>query len=813
MHKDQRKFKLPYRLVAVVLAMTWAHARGADYAVHVVEPAVTNHMILQDDPLPPVCKPGTVMTVWACRGEYEPASFVVTASKPLEQVRIEVGPVTGPSKSWPGDAVDVRVVKEVYRDMPGVSGVMPSLLVHDETFIQANPASTVADPDSLKTNEAGFLVATAPKPGANVLTGQLRDTDELQPVTIAPRKQFWITVRVPVHAHAGKYTTKLRIVPANSDATELTLQISVYPFTLLPPMIEYSIYYPVVLVPEGSEDWRSGKRSGGGFYITPSQYMAECRNMIAHGVTNPNIYGGVGMRPDGTLDTDHIEEILAVREEAGMGPGLPLYMMSGAAEPVLRPLTDEEKNQRVQIVRQVMAWGKRRGYPDLYWIGADEAWGDRLASERDSFQAINDGGGKVFVATGTQFHDIVGDTLRCPVLHAPMSGYLRAAAMKYPPDQVFRHAAEIGSRSGLEVMARSDIYRKNIDSVHRAGNKIFTYMNPSGGMPLPELHRRGEGLAMWRIGFDGTMTWAYTHIKGGDKPLDQPLGYAKVMRVDGGVLDTLHWEGHREGVDDVRYLTTLTDTLARARGRFPGNPLIDQTEDWLDSIDVFDGDLDAIRREMAGRIIALLDLGYKKLRPEQVLAGIDRDKVQIIVFPEPWRFKLSPVASEILQGANPPDTDQGTREKWFASAFDDSQWVSMRTDTKEQGWGQETGFGWYRTELPLTAKDAKRKFKYLYFGACDEDAWIYVNGRQVFEHSLLTTGLLPQQIWLMPFSAPLNDVKLRGNDLLAVRVVNTEGMGGIWKPVRLIVSDQKLNDRQVKALIALKGSPYDIINE
>ena len=258
MHKDQRKFKLPYRLVAVVLAMTWAHARGADYAVHVVEPAVTNHMILQDEPLPPVCKPGTVMTVWACRGEYEPASFVVTASKPLEQVRIEVGPVTGPSKSWPGDAVDVRVVKEVYRDMPGVSGVMPSLLVHDETFIQANPASTVADPDSLKTNEAGFLVATAPKPGANVLTGQLRDTDELQPVTIAPRKQFWITVRVPVHAHAGKYTTKLRIVPANSDATELTLQISVYPFTLLPPIALVDTI-GVVLLPG-----RSGARGIGG---------------------------------------------------------------------------------------------------------------------------------------------------------------------------------------------------------------------------------------------------------------------------------------------------------------------------------------------------------------------------------------------------------------------------------------------------------------------------------------------------------------------------------------------------------------------
>ncbi len=807
MHNLQGKLELPYWLVAMVLALTWSHALGADYTVHVVEPAVTNHLILQDSPLPPVCKQGTVMELFASRGEYEPASFVVTASKPLEQVRIEVGPVTGPSESWPSDAVDVRVVKDIYRGMTGAAGVIPSLLVHDETFLQANPATTVADPDSVKTNEAGFLVATQTKPGSNVLTGQLRDTDELQPVTITRRKQFWITVHVPDYAHRGTYTTKLRIVPANSDATELTLRVNVYRFTLLPPMIEYSIYYPVVLVPEGSQDWRSGKRSGGGFFVTPSQYIAECKNMIAHGVTNPNIYAGVGMKPDGTLDTSRLEEILAVREQAGMGPGLPLYMMSGAAEPVSRPLTDEEKTKRIQIVRQVMAWGKQRGYPDVYWTGADEAWGDLLASERDSFQAINDGGGKVFVATGLQFHDLVGDTLRCPVLHAPIAGYLTAAATKYPPDQVLQHAAEIGRRSGLDVMAKSDIYRKNIDSVHRAGNKIFTYMNPRGGEPLPELHRRGEGLALWRIGFDGTMTWAYTHIDGRDKPEHQALAWAKVMRVEGGVLDTMHWEGHREGVDDVRYLTTLTDTLARARGRFPKHPLIRQTSDWLDNIDVFDGDLDAIRREMASRIIALLDLGYRKQSAEEALASVDRQKVKIIAFPEPWRFKLVPLSEATMRKANASDADEGLRGKWFDPAIDDSQWDPMRTDTKEQGWGRhDAGFGWYRTDLPLTAQDAKRKFKYLYFGASDEDTWVYVNGQLVFEHSLLTTGLLPEQIWLMPFVAPLNDVKLRGNDLLAVRVINRADMGGIWKPVRLIVSDQKLMKQQVEALIAVSGA-------
>jgi len=37
--------------------------------------------------------------------------------------------------------------------------------------------------------------------------------------------------------------------------------------------------------------------------------------------------------------------------------------------------------------------------------------------------------------------------------------------------------------------------------------------------------------------------------------------------------------------------------------------------------------------------------------------------------------------------------------------------------------------------LPLTEQQAAVRFKYLYFGACDEDAWVYLNGRQIFDHS------------------------------------------------------------------------------
>ena len=56
---------------------------AANYRLHIVAPPITNHMILNNGPLPPVCKEASAIEIAACRGEYDPASFVVSTSKPL----------------------------------------------------------------------------------------------------------------------------------------------------------------------------------------------------------------------------------------------------------------------------------------------------------------------------------------------------------------------------------------------------------------------------------------------------------------------------------------------------------------------------------------------------------------------------------------------------------------------------------------------------------------------------------------------------------------------------------------------------------
>ena len=779
-------------IVLCVVGVIAACASGVDYTVYVVSPAITNHVIQKDGPLPPVCKAGKVIELAACRGEYEPASFVVDAAAPLEVVRIEVGQLTGPGGTLPGDCVDVRVVKDYYTYVMAdfYNTTLPMLLVHDESFLGIEPDPTEKQPWRMQ----------------NVATGPVRDAPELLPVNIEKRKQFWITVHVPEVVDPGSYETRVRIVPANGEVTELTLKVQVRLFELLPPMLEYSLYYPAYL----EAKWIKPDSYHVFTNLSEQRYRAEQKNMLAHGVSNPNLFEGVSMKPDGGPDFTKLDRILTIRESVGM-PRKALYLLGHEINIQSQPLTPRQRRQKQQLASQIRAWVRQRGYPEVFVAAQDEAWGNRLAGERESMIAVHEGGAKVFVAVmHTTFFDRVGDVLHRPVLGSSVNAQLRVATEKYDRKTFVSHLDEIAQAGTFQQMAERPGFRKAIDGMHHQGRRILTYMNPSAGTPLPQLQRRNEGLGLWRVGFDGTMTWAYTNNRG--RAAQQVMHHAMVFRTEDGVLDTLHWEGFREGVDDVRYLTTLFATLRDAAGRFPGEPLVAETFAWLSEIDVATGDLDAIRSEMAERIVALLDLGYQIRSPAQWLADIDLEGVEVVTMPEPWPFKI--------------DTqNEGVKGRWFDPSVDHSPWARIRTD-REMGWdkqgfggAQTVGYGWYRAPLPLSEAQLKKPFKYLYFEASDEDAWVYVNGRQVFEHSVASTGLPTEALWLTPFSVPLTGVGPEGRmietvalgrkNLLAVRVYNSQAMGGLWKPVHLILSDDQLNSEHLAALIKMRREEAD----
>ena len=104
------------------------------------------------------------------------------------------------------------------------------------------------------------------------------------------------------------------------------------------------------------------------------------------------------------------------------------------------------------------------------------------------------------------------------------------------------------------------------------------------------------------------------------------------------------------------------------------------------------------------------------------------------------------------------------------------------------GFWDEQGYsgleeGWYRLrykcpELP----EGKRVF--LHFESVDESAWLYVDGKLVAWYDTA----YPNQTWNRPFLLEATgNIESGAEHLLAIRVGNVAGAGGIYQPVSLMV--------------------------
>ena len=171
---------------------------------------------------------------------------------------------------------------------------------------------------------------------------------------------------------------------------------------------------------------------------------------------------------------------------------------------------------------------------------------------------------------------------------------------------------------------------------------------------------------------------------------------------------------------------------------------------------------------------------------------------------KPGEVELRPLANQWRFATDPDDV--GVSEKWFAPSFDDAKGAQVRSDLGMKGWESQgfsgyTGYGWYRQSFTPLA-DLDREHVYLYFGAVDEDAWIYLNGKLALDHSCGATGLTPGDIWTTPILFdPGAHLKPGQLNSLAVRVYNSVAMGGIWKPVYVIASDRELYPALIGALL------------
>jgi len=180
-----------------------------------------------------------------------------------------------------------------------------------------------------------------------------------------------------------------------------------------------------------------------------------------------------------------------------------------------------------------------------------------------------------------------------------------------------------------------------------------------------------------------------------------------------------------------------------------------------------------------------------------VLLRIKAEPVKIIRIPEDTAVERVPFVWKFRVDTK----NVAEKEKWAGPGFDDAEWkeakVPFYLGWKRQNVGPHNGNGWYRVRWAIPEK-MRKKHIYLHFGAADEQAWVYADGKLVVENSCAARKMTLGRLWHIPFHADVSGVFKDGKEhTLAVRVLNQGGCGGLVEPVYLIASDEPLDADQL----------------
>jgi hypothetical protein len=188
---------------------------------------------------------------------------------------------------------------------------------------------------------------------------------------------------------------------------------------------------------------------------------------------------------------------------------------------------------------------------------------------------------------------------------------------------------------------------------------------------------------------------------------------------------------------------------------------------------------DLLKLAMKSQFLEVRNNASEALMPtgtnnESVRANADFPFVKIESLKLPfkgWKFKLD-------------QDNNGYIKQWFRKKnFSTWNKIEIGKSWEKAGYNYD-GIAWYAVDFTL-GKD-KYDAVELKFSAVDESAWIWLNGKFVGKHDIGSEG------WNKAFIIDItNAIKPDNKNTIVVRVKDTRGAGGIWKPVYIDFYNRK----------------------
>ncbi|MCQ2389578.1 MAG: hypothetical protein MJ138_07675 [Kiritimatiellae bacterium] len=520
----------------------------------------------------------------AARDEYEPASVQFFPYQDEDKVEIVASDLVGKQGTIPASAIDFTVVKIWYQGGSAWYGYfhdndnpqpVPELILHDENLIRVDDDTkdyfVRYDTPGLNGGywqwmSARFEVTDYRFDGQALCTHMIHDADTIRPFALNKHefKQILATIHVPKGAAGGVYRGTITVKAKRGELAKIPMRLRVLPLDL----------------PEPKTDYNPDK----GFYLcmycSNSRFPKVNKNLAAHNAKNP-----MGFPSISTNEADLAKQLQQAKEW-GLNVSPCFSGIDGCGRATGFPADEKTKaamdKVRADYAAKMTAARKVFGEDfQAYSYGQDEGPLWSVKCERNNWRAAHEADLNTMV-TSFNYNEFLCDL-------------------------------DFFIQPGMPVESRAENVRKfhqmNPDGI------CGWYANPHCGPESPDYMRRVHGISAWKAGYDVSANYCWYRSNWNDfaVPYEPNMrGLIIVYATADDVIDTLAWEGVREGMDDIRYATLLKQTAFKAlKCRFSAPDAYHLARAALAYVahwDGYRGDPDTFRKECVNYILKMNDL-------------------------------------------------------------------------------------------------------------------------------------------------------------------------------------------------------------
>jgi len=401
----------------------------------------------------------------AARGEYEPTTVAVYPLKELNGANVTVSDLVGKGGTIKSDCVDVRVVNYLIEGRTPVFTINPTVLCKDK--------------DLLMRKEVCW--------------------------------RYWLTLKAPQDIPAGEYSGKIKFACLNAPASEISLKVTVYPFSL-PENTDVSFGL-----------WGTFERGKEGL-LDQKEHGINAGDMSA-------AWNKKGAKAEVT-SFDTLNKQVAMLKELKMdGPHtiMPSYSRPSQGRPD-RPDPEYDSAYK-DAVSQIWKWGEKEKIGLLIWTT------DEPRETRENPWRLN----------GVELMNLMQLYKDLPEVKTVVTFSGGSYSEIVPLLSVASFHATAGAQPILDAVRKNN----KISWIYNSGNSRYSW-----------------GFCTWRLGAKGRWEWEYNPCPGSGAmtwPGMYNNTYAPI-----GENTSRHpaeprpiWEIAREGIDDYKYVYSLEQLIKK----------------------------------------------------------------------------------------------------------------------------------------------------------------------------------------------------------------------------------------------------------